>query len=87
MSEKDHPFEEAGMHPNAAEIAANLYGETRDLIKEQHDKEVAKLRAIEDDFIALIGESGDDELMSKYLEFSEQRTACNESLLEWLKSI
>lgn len=51
----------------------------------KHEQELEKLAELENELIALIFETGNIELMDKFSEWQNQRTKCNESLLEMIE--
>jgi hypothetical protein len=48
---------------------------------EQHKKYVDKLYSLEKELIDLIAEVEDEKLMNKFIEWSDQRSLCNESFI------
>ena len=52
---------------------------------EIHKKHVETLNKLEIELINLISETGNDELMNKFLEWQNQRIICNETFVATMK--
>lgn len=56
-------------------------------MKDQQEKDVAKLQEIEQELIDLIFQHGSGELQDKFIEWQNQRTKCNEGYFVYLQSL
>ena len=54
---------------------------------EIHKKHVETLNKLESELINLISETGNDELMNKFLEWQNKRIICNETFVATMKML
>jgi uncharacterized protein YrzB (UPF0473 family) len=54
---------------------------------EIHKKRVDELNAIESDLIKLIAETGNEELMNKFLDWQNAKIRCNETFVATISKI